>query len=438
MSLPSESVQPSSLVFLAIVALWVAYLLPQWIRRRDTLTHSHDDDRHSGGLRVLDPRRRPDRGRSTAPLLGPSYGVSTAVRDGDPGVVEGGDGNPVSDAGVGRTRAVTGPGAPVGSGGGGGRSAAGSSGDGSSGAPGSPGAGAVRPDASRDGVPRDARGHKTSAGGSVPGSGAGPAAGPAPRPGRRPSPARATGAAAARAAAVPRAAARRRAQVLLVLVAVTATGWLAVPATGLPVAVAVASTALLVADLIALRVLALRGAVRRAAASRAAEPRRTAPAADAPAHRPARRGTVQAARAAAATAARRRAAAAAALAADTDSAGEKLSADSTWNPVPVPPPTYTLKPVVPRPEPAALDLSTGGHDGAAPAIPASADDPADEPTGTAHAVAAPPAVVEVGTGTEDRVATSDPAPPRPWEDGRRWADDLDLDAVLARRRAVNG
>lgn len=436
MSLPSESVQPSSLVFLAIVALWVAYLLPQWIRRRDTPAHDRDDDRHSGSLRVLDPRRRRDRGRSTAPLLGPSHGVSAAVRDGDPGVEEGGDGNP--DAGIGRARATTGSGEPVGSGEGRGRSAAGSTGDGSSGAPGPPEAGAVRPDASRDGVPRDARGHGTSAGDSVAGSGTGSAVGSAPRPGRRPSPARAAGAAAARAAAVPRAAARRRAQVLLVLVALTATGWLAVPVAGLPVAVAVAATALLGADLIALRVVALRGAVRRAAASRAAEPRRSAPAADAPAHHPVRQETVQAARAAAATAARRRAAAAAALAADTDSAGEKLSADSTWNPVPVPPPTYTLKPVVPRPEPPVLDLSTGGHDGAAPAVPASADEPAAESTGTAHAAAAPPAVVEASTGTEDRVAAPDPASHRPREDGRRWADDLDLDAVLARRRAVNG
>ncbi len=56
--------------------------------------------------------------------------------------------------------------------------------------------------------------------------------------------------------------------------------------------------------------------------------------------------------------------------------------ENTWVPVAVPPPTYTLKPVAHRAEPRPLELPR--------------------------------------TGTAD------------------WADDLDLDAVLARRRAVNG
>ena len=55
-----------------------------------------------------------------------------------------------------------------------------------------------------------------------------------------------------------------------------------------------------------------------------------------------------------------------------------LDPDDGWEPVAVPPPTYTMKPMAPRPQ------------------------------------------------------------PRPWEGERDFADDLDLDAVLAKRRAVNG
>ena len=62
--------RPSSFVFVAIVGLWAAHLLPQWIRRRDSLGASRGGDRHSTALRVL-ARRRPPRavGRSSAPLL---------------------------------------------------------------------------------------------------------------------------------------------------------------------------------------------------------------------------------------------------------------------------------------------------------------------------------------------------------------------------------
>src|SRR3954471_12060981 len=63
-------VHPSSLVFVAVVGLWAAYLLPQWIRRRDALGASRTKDRHSGALRVLQPRRRErPAGPSTAPLV---------------------------------------------------------------------------------------------------------------------------------------------------------------------------------------------------------------------------------------------------------------------------------------------------------------------------------------------------------------------------------
>jgi hypothetical protein len=66
--------------------------------------------------------------------------------------------------------------------------------------------------------------------------------------------------------------------------------------------------------------------------------------------------------------------------------------DGTWVPVPVPPPTYTLKPVAPRREPAPLE----------PAL-----DPAAVP--------------------QQPAATAQPV-----------SADVDLDSVLERRRAVNG
>ena len=69
--------RPSSFVFVAIVGLWAAHLLPQWIRRRDALGASRGGDRHSSALRVLARRRRPRTlGRSSAPLL-PSIPVVT-------------------------------------------------------------------------------------------------------------------------------------------------------------------------------------------------------------------------------------------------------------------------------------------------------------------------------------------------------------------------
>jgi hypothetical protein len=69
--------RPSSFVFVAIVGLWAAHLLPQWIRRRDVLGASRGADRHSSALRVLARRHRARvRGRSSAPLL-PSIPVVT-------------------------------------------------------------------------------------------------------------------------------------------------------------------------------------------------------------------------------------------------------------------------------------------------------------------------------------------------------------------------
>jgi hypothetical protein len=75
-------VQPSSLVFVAIVAGWAAYLLPQWLHRRDALGESRGADRHSSGLRVLSRRPRAASGPSTVPLLTPPHGVRLFL-DGD-------------------------------------------------------------------------------------------------------------------------------------------------------------------------------------------------------------------------------------------------------------------------------------------------------------------------------------------------------------------
>ncbi|MFZ0161028.1 MAG: hypothetical protein WAL50_18515, partial [Kineosporiaceae bacterium] len=64
--------QPSSLVFVAIVAGWAAYLLPRWVVRRDALGQSRGPDRDSAQMRVLARResRPPTTVRpSTAPLL---------------------------------------------------------------------------------------------------------------------------------------------------------------------------------------------------------------------------------------------------------------------------------------------------------------------------------------------------------------------------------
>jgi hypothetical protein len=70
--------RPSSFVFVAIVGLWAAHLLPQWIRRRDALGASRGGDRHSSALRVLARRPRPRAGGpSSVPLL-PSIAVVRA------------------------------------------------------------------------------------------------------------------------------------------------------------------------------------------------------------------------------------------------------------------------------------------------------------------------------------------------------------------------
>ena len=169
---------------------------------------------------------------------------------------------------------------------------------------------------------------------------------------------------------VARAAARRRARVLTLLLAMNLCWWGAVAVTGLPWPSGLPASLLLVTDLVALRAAARRRAHPRPQARPAAKRRPAAAAppapawADTPEARPVRPGTGH-------------------PAATEPAAG-------TWMPVPVPPPVYTLKPVVHRADPSAR----------------------------------PPDRVAswVGAGA----ATVEEAPPP-----------LDLDEVLERRRAVN-
>ncbi len=62
-----RTVQPSSLVFVAIIAGWVAYLLPRWVSRRDALRLSGSAHRDSAQSRVLSRRAAPTPTVSRAP-----------------------------------------------------------------------------------------------------------------------------------------------------------------------------------------------------------------------------------------------------------------------------------------------------------------------------------------------------------------------------------
>lgn len=72
--LPSVGlVQPSSLIFVLVVAIWAAYLLQYWIKRRDHLATVRSVDRFSAAMRVLDDHRMR---RETAEPTPRSYAVA--------------------------------------------------------------------------------------------------------------------------------------------------------------------------------------------------------------------------------------------------------------------------------------------------------------------------------------------------------------------------
>ncbi len=343
----------SSLVFLAVVGGWAAYLLPQWVRRRNALGQARTEDRFSESARVLAPRQaspaRPE-APSAAPLLR----------------------RPTSTDDRGRDHRA-------------------------------PYRQATDDRAPDDRAPDDRGGSRRFGGGAPARSG--PRVGAvrqAPSRPRAPSPAVL--------------AARRRACVLLVLLGACAASWGAVwwgttqgvaDASRLVPVVAVPVTVLLMLDLVALRLSArARHRARRAstgvraAAAVARKPARGArvsapvgrgPDAFAPAaHLVAGRGTGTAD-----AAPQRRGAAASS--ARTAQPSRAPAADGTWVPVPVPPPVYTLKPAAPRPEPPPLHLPSDG--------------PLDPPDY--------PMAAEVGFGATE-------------------IEDLDVDAVLARRRSAAG
>ena len=46
--------QPSSLIFVAIIAIWAAFLVQHWVRRREALSTARSVDRFSEAIRLLD------------------------------------------------------------------------------------------------------------------------------------------------------------------------------------------------------------------------------------------------------------------------------------------------------------------------------------------------------------------------------------------------
>jgi hypothetical protein len=68
-------VDPSSLIFLAIIAIWAAYLLGHWVRRRDQLATARSIDRFSDAMRVLE-RRTPTRPVTSARPTARAYVVA--------------------------------------------------------------------------------------------------------------------------------------------------------------------------------------------------------------------------------------------------------------------------------------------------------------------------------------------------------------------------
>lgn len=58
-------------IALALVGLWVAYLVPHKLRHRQQLVESRVDDRFSDALRVVAVSDRPGRSRAQAPVTGP-------------------------------------------------------------------------------------------------------------------------------------------------------------------------------------------------------------------------------------------------------------------------------------------------------------------------------------------------------------------------------
>jgi hypothetical protein len=70
-------VQPSSLVFLVLIAIWAAYLLQHWVRRREYLATARSVDRFSEAMRVLERRTALPQLDVSVPRT-PSYAMSAS------------------------------------------------------------------------------------------------------------------------------------------------------------------------------------------------------------------------------------------------------------------------------------------------------------------------------------------------------------------------
>ncbi|WP_157598518.1 hypothetical protein [Phycicoccus sp. Root101] len=69
--------QPSSLIFLVIIAVWAAYFVQYWVRRREHLATAQSVDQFSETMRVLE-RRSPLPATDLSTPARPSYAVSPA------------------------------------------------------------------------------------------------------------------------------------------------------------------------------------------------------------------------------------------------------------------------------------------------------------------------------------------------------------------------
>ncbi|WP_426565784.1 hypothetical protein ACPPVT_04235 [Angustibacter sp. McL0619] len=288
---------PSSLIFVVIVAIWAAYLLGHWVRRRDHLATVRSVDRFSAAMRVLE--RRP--AVRAVPLSRPnprSYVVAPASR-------------PASDVTVKRAPAVSRP------------------------------------------------------------------LEPQPQPQPQPQP-------AARKRPTP-----VRGLLLLGLLVATPVVWVLVPLTAMSWVAGLAVTAALIANLAYLRHTVRRRREQQRRLSR--QELRSA----SQARRQSRRDVVGQV-----VAANRTRAHVPVVAEIPDHApDESVVDDGSWQPVPVPPPTYTLKPKAPAPAPRRPVL----------AEPAAVVEEPVAPAAPAAAVAAPAA-----------------------------SGGFDLDEILERRIAANG
>lgn len=81
----------SSLIFLAVIGIWLVYFVPRWVVRRQRATSSGATDRHSRGMRVLNRSGTPGTAQSASRgyLLNGSYEETRSPQPSRPRVVPG-------------------------------------------------------------------------------------------------------------------------------------------------------------------------------------------------------------------------------------------------------------------------------------------------------------------------------------------------------------